>query len=193
MGNLCGVLEDDLDEVTEGGIDDVGSKGEVADGGSGVVGDEVVLEDLVAHTVVLSEFQWGFAVNVGDTVKSVAEFSTGPAEGVNELDGASDVDLAVVVRSLRVGPGGAGGQVPAEGSELVERPGPAFGCWGKLRGGGAHTVGVTEDAGGAEGLLGEARGGDHVVVLGLLVGGHEDGEALSDVDVEGVVLVLNNV
>jgi len=46
---------------------------------------------------------------VGDTIESVAEFSTRPAEGVNELDGASDIDLAVVVRALRVGPGGASG------------------------------------------------------------------------------------
>jgi len=76
---------------------------------------------------------------------------------------------------------------------LVNRPSPALGCGWKPAGCGPHAIRVTNHARGGENLLREARGGDHEVVLGLLVGGHEDSVALSDVDVEGVVVVLNHV
>lgn len=68
-----------------------------------------------------------------------------------------------------------------------------MGCRGKKRGCGPDAIRVTNHARGSYNLLREARGGDHEVVPGLLVGGNEDGEALSDVDVEGVVVVLNHV
>ena len=68
-----------------------------------------------------------------------------------------------------------------------------MGCRGKKRGCGPDAIRVTNHARGSYNLLREARGGDHEVVPGLLVGGNEDGEALSDVDVEGVIGVLNNV
>jgi len=54
-----------------------------------------------------------------NTVDGIAELVVTPTDGVNELEGASDVDLAVVVGALEVGPGGAGGQVPAKGAEYL--------------------------------------------------------------------------
>jgi len=128
-----------------------------------------------------------------NTVDGVAELAVIPAHGVNELEGASDVDLAVVVGALGVGPCGAGGQVPAEGAELIERPGPAHGSLGDFRGGRALAVGVADDALSGEDGFGEARGGDDVVVFGLLVSGDEDSEALPKVNIERVVDVLHGV
>ena len=80
----------------------------------------VILEDLVADTEVLNELKWGFAFDVWNTIDGVAKLAVILADGVNELEGASDVDLAIVVEALGVWPGSAGGQVPAEGAELTK-------------------------------------------------------------------------
>jgi len=90
-----------------------------------VISDGVVLENLVGNTKVLRKLQWGFGVSVRDSVQSVPELSIDLALSVHKLDGACDVDLSVVVRSLRVRPGCTGGQVPPERSELVQGPSPA--------------------------------------------------------------------
>jgi len=99
LGDLGGVLEDDFDEVAEGGVDDVGGDDGVAGGDGGVWGvrDEVVLEDLVGDTVVLGELERGFGVDVGDTVECVTELAADLASGADQLDGAGDVNLTVVV------------------------------------------------------------------------------------------------
>ena len=191
---LLVVLQDDLDEGAVFELHNVGSQGDSGSKvGWGLIGNGVVLEELIADAEVLSQLQGGFGINVRDTVDGVAELAVIPADGVNELEGASDVDLAVVVGALGVGPGGAGGQVPAEGTELVERPGPAHGSLGDFGGGRALAVGVADDALAGEDGFGEACGGDEVVVFGLLVSGDEDAEALAKVDVERVVAVLHGV
>lgn len=97
LNDLARVLEDDFDEVTEGGVDDVGSDGEVREGGVGGVGDEIVLEDLIGDAIVLGKLERCLGVDVGDAIESITELAVGPANGVDQLDGAGDVNLTVVV------------------------------------------------------------------------------------------------
>ncbi|KAI4387259.1 hypothetical protein MLD38_005104 [Melastoma candidum] len=125
---------------------------------------------------------------MGNTIDGVAELAANFDIVVNNLDGAGDVDLAVVEGSLRVRPGSAGGQVPPKCG-----PCPAYKGFGKDRGCRGIAVGVGDDASGGLELLGEPRGRNHVVVPGFLVGGDEDAVALANVDVKGFIHVLDNV
>ncbi|WVZ98980.1 hypothetical protein U9M48_044347 [Paspalum notatum var. saurae] len=190
---LLGVLEDDLDEGAELGGDDVGDDPERAVHGGRHVAHLVVGEHPVGDVEVLGELQRRVGVLVGDAVEAVAELALDVAPGDHELDGSGDVDPAVVVGPLRVGPRGAGREVPPERPPLVERPGPAGGRLrhvGRRRGAGA---GVADDGGGGPGVVDEPGGGHQVVVTGRLVGVDQHGEAVADVDVEGVVRVLHGV
>ncbi|WVY91243.1 hypothetical protein V8G54_036757 [Vigna mungo] len=98
-----------------------------------------------------------------------------------------------MVRTLGIGPCSTGGEVPTEGAELVKRPGPTNWRWRKLRRGRASTVGVADDGLGSKIVFGEASGGDHVIVLRVFVGGDKDGKALTNMNVKGVIDVLDNV
>ncbi|KAK3003345.1 hypothetical protein RJ639_019862 [Escallonia herrerae] len=183
LDGLLVVLEYDLHKVAEGGVQHVGGKHHLAVLGRG----------LVAHQVL----HRGCGVDVGHAVDGKFELAIDLGPGVDELDGAGDVDLPVVVGTLWVGACSACGQVPPEGAVLVDGPHDAFGvigwrCW-ELWSCGALAVGVADDGHGAEGLLHEPGRGHHVVVLGFLVGGDEHGGALRDVDVQGVVHILHGV
>ncbi|RRT82080.1 hypothetical protein B296_00020739 [Ensete ventricosum] len=104
-----GVFEDDLDERPVGGVDNV--EGDL-DGGLGrrwLVGHGVVLEHLVGNVVVLDELERRGGVR---------------PDRVDELDGAGDIDVAIVVGSLRVGASGAGSEVQPERPPLIAPPGP---------------------------------------------------------------------
>ncbi|WVZ25594.1 hypothetical protein V8G54_004138 [Vigna mungo] len=101
--------------------------------------------------------------------------------------------MAVVVGTLGVWPGGAGGQVPAEGAELIERPCPADGSLGDFRSSWALAVDIADDSLSGEGGFGEAGRDNDVVVFGLLVSGDKDAKALAEVNIEGIVNVLNGV
>ena len=118
LNGLLMVLKDDLDEVTEGGIDDIGSKSDGVILGRGIcrwlVLNDVVLENFVCNAKVFSKFQWSFGVNMRDAIDCVAELAVGFASRVHNSDGAGDVDLSVVVGTLGIRPGSAGGEVPSE-------------------------------------------------------------------------------
>jgi len=98
-----------------------------------------------------------------------------------------------VVGALGVWPGSAGGQVPAEGAELIERPCPADGSLGDFRGSWALAVDITDDSLSGEDGFSEAGRGNDVVIFRLLVSGDKDAIALAEVNIEGVVDVLNGV
>ena len=70
---------------------------------------------------------------MGDSVDGIAKLAVHLAGGVDELDGAGDVNLTIVVRALRIRPGSTGSEVPTEGAELVKRPCPSYGGLGEFR------------------------------------------------------------
>jgi hypothetical protein len=136
----------------------------------------------------------GLGVPVGDVVEDVAELAVDVAAGDHDLDGAGDVDLAVVVGALRAGARGAGRQVPSKQPGLVDGPCPAgrrLSHVGRRRG--AAGAGVADDDGGGPDVVDEPRGGHHVVVAERLVSVDQHGEAVDDVDVQRVVHVLQGV
>jgi hypothetical protein len=190
---LLGVLEDHLDEGAELGADDVG--GHLGGRGLGGrhVADDVVLEHPVGGVEVLGELDGGLGVDVRHAVEAEPLLAVHLAAAHGELDGAGDVDLAVVVRPLRVGPRRARRQVPAEGPALVDGPRPSAGALrhlGRRRGVGALVADHGRDA---VHLLDEPGGHRQQVVAGLLVGGDEERQALADVEVQRVVVVLHGV
>jgi hypothetical protein len=128
---------------------------------------------------------------MGDAVEAIAELAVDVDAGDHDLDGAGDVDLAVVVGALRVGARDTGRQVPSERPGLVDGPGPAgrrLGHVGRRRG--AAGAGVADDDGGGLGVVDEPRAGHHVVVVRRLVSVDQHGEAVDDVHVQRVVHVL---
>ena len=190
---LLGVLEHHLDEGAELGAEDVGSHL----GGRGFgwrhVADEVVLEHPVGGVEVLGELHGGLRVHVRHAVDAEPLLAVHLAPPDAEPDGACDVDLPVVVRPLRVGPRRARRQVPAEGPGLVDGPRPPAGALRQL--GGRRRAGALVADHGRRGahLLDEPGGRHQQVVAGLLVGGDKDRQALTDVDVQRVVVVLHGV
>ncbi|PON45953.1 hypothetical protein TorRG33x02_327380, partial [Trema orientale] len=196
LETLLTILQDDLHKVPERLVDHVGRHRDlVRYVGRGLIRNSIILEHLVGHLVVLGQLQGGVRVHVGHPVDGIPELPLHPPCRVHELDGARDVDLPVVVRPLRVRPGCACRQVPPERSELVQRPSPPDGSLREIRGRGSRLlgVGVADDSLSGQHRLGEAGRSHNEIVLGFLVGGDEDGEALADVDVKRLVSVLNGV
>lgn len=103
------VLKDDLDEGAIGEVKDIGLHGECTWNTLRVILSAVVLENLLRDSVILGELDWGLWFHVRDAVEPVTKLTAVPADGVNELNGAGDVDLSIVVRALWVRPGSTGG------------------------------------------------------------------------------------
>lgn len=75
-----------------------------------------------------------------------------------------------MVGALRVRPGCTGGEVPPEGTKLVEGPSPASGgLWDVRRRRTSLGFGVTNNAFSGEHSLGESCRSHHVVLLWLFV------------------------
>lgn len=122
------VLEHDFDEGAVSDVKNVGFDFNVLHLiGIWVVRDTVVLENLISNAEVLSELERCLWVCVRDPAQRVPKLAIDLSLSVHELDGASDVNLSVVVRALWVRSSGAGCQVPPERAELVQRPSPANG------------------------------------------------------------------
>jgi len=68
-----------------------------------------------------------------DAIDCIAKFATCSTSRVYELNGAGNVDGTIVVGALRVRPSSTGCKVPAEGTELIERPSPSNWCLRELR------------------------------------------------------------
>ncbi|PON37207.1 LOW QUALITY PROTEIN: hypothetical protein PanWU01x14_321850 [Parasponia andersonii] len=196
LETLLTILQDYLHKVTERLVDHVRRHRDLVRCVSrGLIRNSIILEHLVGHLVVLGQLQGGVRVHVGHPVDGIPELPLHPPCRVHKPDGARDVDLPVVVRSLGVRPGCACRQIPPERSELVQRPSPPNGSLREIiRGRRSRLlgVGVADDSLSGQHRLGEA-GSHNEIVLGFLVGGDENGEALADVDVKGVVSVLNGV
>uniref|UniRef100_A0A5K0XEZ7 Uncharacterized protein n=1 Tax=Nymphaea colorata TaxID=210225 RepID=A0A5K0XEZ7_9MAGN len=190
------VFEDDLHKVTVRALQDGRAQGQRSGRRdvAGIVHDGCIVVYLLPHAKVLGQLQWSGRPDVGYAVNAVPELPVGVlASGVKDLDGAGDVDLAVVVGALGVWPGRACRQVPPEGAELVERPSNADRSrWQHLRGR-LFGVRVADQRRGVQHVLGEPGGSNHEVVAGLLVGGDEHGVALTQMHVQRVVYVLNRV
>lgn len=106
LNALLGVLEDDLDEGAVFESDNIGLQNNIFSNVlRRVIGNNVVLKHLLRNSKVLSELNWGFPINMRNAVNSVTELPTIPANRVNELHSAGDVNLAVMVRALWGGPG----------------------------------------------------------------------------------------
>ncbi|KAL0418089.1 UNVERIFIED_CONTAM: hypothetical protein Sradi_1222400 [Sesamum radiatum] len=88
-------------------------------------------EYFVSHTVVLCQLQWGLGVHMRHTVDAESELAIGGRPSVDKLDGASDVDLPVLVGALWVGTCSTGCEVPPEGAELADGPCNALGVLGR--------------------------------------------------------------
>ncbi|GER50709.1 alpha-ketoglutarate-dependent dioxygenase alkB homolog 6 [Striga asiatica] len=192
------VLKDYLDKVPECSVHHARRHHQLLRSLARVVLHEPVLEHLVGHSEVLRQLERRLGVDVGNPVDPEPELPADCRPRVGDFNSPGDVDLPVVVRALRIGTGGAGRQVPPERPELVHGPRDALPlALGRRRrelgGRRGRGPGVPDDGHGAERLLQEAAGDDEVVVADGLVGGDEDGQALSDVEVERVVNVLHSV
>lgn len=73
-----------------------------------LVANQVVFKNSPIDPEILSELKRHGGVGVRDGVERKAKLSVNGGGGAGELDGPGDVDLSVVVRALRVGPGRAG-------------------------------------------------------------------------------------
>nr|GMD21584.1 uncharacterized protein LOC109152434 isoform X1 [Ipomoea batatas] len=96
LDGLLVILKHNLDEVAERGVDDVGGERHLLGVFRSVVAHDVVLENLLGDSEVLSKLQWGVSVNMGNAIERVSKLSVHVAFGIDKLYGAGDVDLTVV-------------------------------------------------------------------------------------------------
>lgn len=108
LDNVLVVLEHDLHEDSVVGSHDRGV--EVLLCTRGAVGDAAKPEDS-SNLVVVGEFQGGVGLDVGDAVDCIALLAADLGGRAGEPDGPGDVDHAVVVRTLGVGPWSACSEV----------------------------------------------------------------------------------
>ncbi|OAY79989.1 hypothetical protein ACMD2_04951, partial [Ananas comosus] len=177
-----GVLEDDLHIIPVRHVDDIRRSDHRCVWLGRLVPDDLVPEFAPGNAKVLGELERRRGAHVRHTVEPVPALPVDAARGVYELDGPGDFDGAVVVGPLRVGPCGAGGEVPPEGPPLVETPRPAGRCRRNfLRRRCGRRSRVPDDGSGGEEILGKARRRHHIVV------------SRGPVHVERVIIILHGV
>nr|GMD68801.1 hypothetical protein ACMD2_04951 [Ipomoea batatas] len=163
MDCLLVVLEDDLDEVAEGGVLHVGGNGNLAGIACWFVRHKVVLEHLVGHFEVFDELEWGVGVLVGHAVDCVSELASLLALGVNQLQCAGNTFGVIRWR------------------------------WGQFSCSGAFAVSIADESHGGELLLEEPASGYQVVILWILIGCDQNREALSGMEIKGIVIILHGM